>query len=176
MLDVAYLNDTFIQMIQCIILNLKTCDFLNILLFCQEPTGCVIQCSQSDLFIQTRHENIQSIIHSLVVIRFLVGNSSASEFYMPTFRNTLSVPSSYAGRSTYLRMKTEQTEFFETSAYKSHTPGNCSEGSIKHSERGESLESRTYFGYLFRFQLAIFRPKLGTFNEYILIKCTMSLY
>jgi len=29
---------------------------------------------------------------------FLLGNSPASEFYMPTFRNTLSVPSSYAGR------------------------------------------------------------------------------
>ena len=28
------------------------------------------------------------------VVCFLLGNSSASEFYMPTFRNTLSVPSS----------------------------------------------------------------------------------
>jgi len=30
----------------------------------------------------------------LYVVRFLLGNSPASEFYMPTFRNTLSVPSS----------------------------------------------------------------------------------
>ena len=30
----------------------------------------------------------------LNVVRFLLGNSPASEFYMPTFRNTLSVPSS----------------------------------------------------------------------------------
>ena len=30
------------------------------------------------------------------VIFFLLVNSSASEFYMPTFRNTLSVPSSWA--------------------------------------------------------------------------------
>jgi hypothetical protein len=29
-----------------------------------------------------------------VVVCFLLGNSPASEFYMPTFRNTLSVPSS----------------------------------------------------------------------------------
>jgi len=29
----------------------------------------------------------------LNVVLFLMGNSPASEFYMPTFRNTLSVPS-----------------------------------------------------------------------------------
>ena len=34
----------------------------------------------------------------LNVICFLLGNSPAAEFYMPTFRNTLSVPSSYADR------------------------------------------------------------------------------
>jgi hypothetical protein len=32
------------------------------------------------------------------VVCFLLGNSLESEFYIPTFRNTLSVPSSYAGR------------------------------------------------------------------------------
>jgi len=30
----------------------------------------------------------------LNVVCFLLGDSPASEFYMPTFRNTLSVPSS----------------------------------------------------------------------------------
>ena len=30
----------------------------------------------------------------LSVVCFLLGNSPASEFYMPTFRNTLSLPSS----------------------------------------------------------------------------------
>jgi len=34
----------------------------------------------------------------LNVVCFLLGNSPASELYMPTFRNTLSVLSSYAGR------------------------------------------------------------------------------
>jgi hypothetical protein len=34
----------------------------------------------------------------LNAVCFLLGNSPASEFYMPTFRNTLSVPSSQAGR------------------------------------------------------------------------------
>jgi hypothetical protein len=32
------------------------------------------------------------------VARFILGNSPASEVYIPTFRNTLSVPSSQAGR------------------------------------------------------------------------------
>jgi len=38
------------------------------------------------------------------VVCFLLGNSTASKVYMPTFRNTLSVPYSYAGRCrpTYL--------------------------------------------------------------------------
>ena len=37
---------------------------------------------------------ISNFCHVLYVACFLLGNSLASEFYMPTFRNTLSVPSS----------------------------------------------------------------------------------
>jgi len=37
-------------------------------------------------------------------ICFLLGNSPASEFYMPTFRNTLSVPFSQAGRCVYNKL------------------------------------------------------------------------
>jgi hypothetical protein len=53
----------------------------------------------------------------LYVVCFFLGNSPASEFYMPTFRNTLSVPSSKAGRCrmttfyTYLPIKIKQTVF-----------------------------------------------------------------
>jgi len=43
---------------------------------------------------------------------------------------------------TYPPMKMEQTECFETSAYKILTPGNYPEESIQHSEHGESLKSR----------------------------------
>jgi hypothetical protein len=53
---------------------------------------------------------------------------------MPTFWNTLFVPSSSAYE--------EGTECSETSAYKIQTPENCSEESIQHSEHGESLKSR----------------------------------
>jgi hypothetical protein len=44
------------------------------------------------------HFLISNFRHVLNVVCFLLGNSPASEFYVPTFRNTLSVPSSYAGR------------------------------------------------------------------------------
>ena len=68
--------------------------------------------------------------------KFLLGNSLASEFYMPTFRNTLSVPSSYPP------MKMKQTERSRMLAYKIRTPGNYPAESIQHSEHGESLKSR----------------------------------
>jgi len=41
---------------------------------------------------------ISNLRRVLYVVCFLLGNSPPSEFYMPTFRNTLSVPSSQAGR------------------------------------------------------------------------------
>jgi len=64
--------------------------------------------------------------------------ATASEFYIPTFRNTLSVPYSWASRCeewsihTYLPMKMEQTECSETSEYKIQTPGNYQEEITQH--------------------------------------------
>jgi len=58
------------------------------------------------------------MLYVLYVVCFLLGNSPASEFYMPTFRNALS-------------MKMEQTECSETSAYKIQTPGNYPEENIQ---------------------------------------------
>ena len=45
-------------------------------------------------------------------------------------------------------MKMEQTECSETLAYKIQTPENYPEGSIKHSEHGESLKSRMFLPLL----------------------------
>ena len=50
-------------------------------------------------------------------VYFFLGNSPASEFYMPTFRNTLF----HLHRRIGIKMK--QTECSETSAYKIQTPG-----------------------------------------------------
>jgi len=81
-----------------------------------------------------------------IVVCFLLGYSSASELYMLTFQNNLSVPSSKAG--TYRPMKMEQTESSEMSVYKIQTPGNYPEENIQHSEHGESLKSRKYLCFL----------------------------
>jgi len=76
---------------------------------------------------------------------FLLGNSPASEFYIPTFRNTLSLPASQAGGCRMTRFEKcsgiitqhfsnlvilhlpaheDGTDYSETSAYKIQTPGN----------------------------------------------------
>jgi len=61
------------------------------------------------------------------VVCFLLGNSPASEFYMPTFQNTLFHLHRQVG---------------ETSAYKIQMPGNYPDENIQHTEHGESLKSR----------------------------------
>jgi len=53
---------------------------------------------------------------------FILGDSPGSEFYVPTFRNTLSVPSSILNKK--LSVKIEQKERSETSEKKIQTPGN----------------------------------------------------
>jgi hypothetical protein len=57
---------------------------------------------------------------------------------MPTFRNILYVPSSYAP------MKMEHTECSETLAFELQTTGNNPEESIRHSKHGESLKLKRY--------------------------------
>jgi len=47
----------------------------------------------------------------LYVVRFLLGNSPASEFYMPTFQNTLSVPSSWTYRKFRCRGVTQKKTY-----------------------------------------------------------------
>jgi len=81
--------------------------------FCRSFSFYTFQDMASDLYITGRedvnwmkHEGeysgskthktflISNFRRILYVVCFLLGNSAASEFYMPTFRNTLSVPSS----------------------------------------------------------------------------------
>ena len=87
----------------------------------------------------------------LNVVCFLVDNFPASEFYKPTFRNT--VPSSRAGRyeeilHTYLPMKMEHTQCSETSAHKIQTLGNYPEESTQKvtsvSRRAKNCITHTY--------------------------------
>jgi hypothetical protein len=59
----------------------------------------------------------------LNVVCFLLGDSPASEVYVPTFRNT----------SIFPPIKIEQTECSETLAFKLQTPGNHPEESTQHA-------------------------------------------
>ena len=62
---------------------------------------------------------------------FLLGNSPASEFYMPKFRDTMFHLHRQVGAfCTYLPMKMEQCS--ETSEYKIQMLGNYTEESIQH--------------------------------------------
>ena len=65
------------------------------------------------------------------IVFFLPGDSPASEFYVLTFRNTLSVPSSKAVCTRPMKM--EQTKCSETSAHKIQAPRNQPKGRIKPS-------------------------------------------
>ena len=84
---------------------------------------------------------ISNFRRGLNIVCFLLGNSTASQFYMPTFRNTL-VCSIFIGRWIHLPMKMEQIECSKTWAYKIETPGNYPPKKILYSEHGEVLKSR----------------------------------
>jgi hypothetical protein len=62
-----------------------------------------------------------------IFLFFLLGDSPASEFYVPTFRNTLPVSSSYVVYAVCITYK-DGTENSETSALKIQTPGNHPKG------------------------------------------------
>jgi len=64
------------------------------------------------------------------VVFFPVDDSPSCEFYVPMFRNSLSV-------------NMEQTECSETSVNKIQMPGNHLKDRMQHSEQGENLKSRT---------------------------------
>jgi hypothetical protein len=49
---------------------------------------------KSGLCLSTDEVLLGFVVVDIFIVCFLLGNSPASEFYMPTFRNTLSVPSS----------------------------------------------------------------------------------
>jgi hypothetical protein len=82
------------------------------------------------------------------VVCFLLGNSPVSEFYIPTFRNTLFHLHRQVGISSIssinLLAYEDGTECSETSAYKIQTPGNYPEENI---QRESSLQELTLYGF-----------------------------
>jgi hypothetical protein len=65
---------------------------------------------------------ISNLCCVLNVVFFVVGDLLASEVYLATFQNIVSVPPSQT--STYLPMKMELTECSEMLVYKPYTPAN----------------------------------------------------
>jgi len=84
---------------------------------------------------------VNKVVHFVCL---LLGNFPTSEFYIPTFRNTLFNLRRQVGmkNSSYLPTYEDGTECSEKSAYTFQTPGNYLGESIQHSERGKSLKSR----------------------------------
>jgi hypothetical protein len=79
------------------------------------------------VFLLTHKKFLISNFHQILnVICFLLGDLPAYELYMSTFRNTLSVPSSYPP------MKMELTKCSKMFAYKHHMLVNHIEESIQH--------------------------------------------
>jgi hypothetical protein len=83
-------------------------------------------------------ESTDILKHPDIFVSFLLGDSWASELYMPTFQNALFHLRRRIGMHAEPPMKTERSE---TSAYINRTPGNYPEESTQHSEQGESLKS-----------------------------------
>jgi len=94
---------------------------------------CVnVYCHRVTTPLQLINVSYHNFCRVLNVMCFLLGKSPASEFYMPTFRNTLFRLHRRVGiLHTYPPMKMEQTEYSETSAYKIQTPGNYPEENIR---------------------------------------------
>ena len=81
------------------------------------------------------------------VVFFLLGDSTASVFYVSIFRNTF-VCSVFIGRvNKKLLVHTtyeDGTECFETSARKIQTKGNRPKERIQHSQHGERVKTNTH--------------------------------
>ena len=76
---------------------------------------------------------ISNYCRVLNIVCFLLGNSPASEFYMPNFGTLCLFHLHRDAGSTYLPMKMEQTECSEMWAQKVQTPGNYPVESIQHA-------------------------------------------
>jgi hypothetical protein len=92
------------------------------------------------------------------------GESPASEFYVPVFRNNLF---HFQKGCLFLftpPMKMEQTECSKTSVYKIQTPGNRPQKRIQDSEHGESFKSKmVHYSLQFMF-INMFRSEKTLFK------------
>jgi hypothetical protein len=95
--------------------------------------------------LMTRWYSLHCRLKIFIPVCFLLGNSPASEFYMPCFRTLcLFHLHRQVGTQVCTPAYEDGTECSETSAYKIQTLGNYPEESIQHSEHDKSLKSRNF--------------------------------
>jgi hypothetical protein len=108
-------------------------------------------------------------VECVILVCFLLGNSPASEFYMPCNRthsypvtllpigsgyfrakpSPVWIPQLFSNLVIHLLAYEDGTECSETSAYKIQTPCNYQEENIQHTGHGKSLKSRMCHTYCF---------------------------
>ena len=101
------------------------------------------------------------------------------EFYVPTFRNALSVPSSQASRWIIIHLLAYEggTEWSETSAYNIQTPGNYPEENIQLSRSTLYLHLVTQKSDAVRFTKALYyfcSLSQRKFSEWIVVYVTVA--
>jgi hypothetical protein len=84
---------------------------------------------------------ISNFCHVLIVVNFLLGDSTASEVYVPMFQTTLSHLHRQVGISSYLHAYEDGTEYYEM-AFKLQTPVNHPEESIQQGRNSYYLAVR----------------------------------
>ena len=84
--------------------------YLGICLVTEEKAGTPLRHGSGKVFLISNFRRVLNVLY------FLLDNSTAPEFYMPTFRNTLF--------HLHRPMKMEQTVCSKKSSYKIQTPGN----------------------------------------------------
>ena len=113
----------------------------------------------------------------LNAVCLLLGNSPVPEFYMPTFRNTLSHLHRQVGMKRHTNLPTKMGQCSETSAYKIQAPENYLEESIQ--QLTCDLGQVFWFSHIVRFLLlAVTSPNngLGCFFLHLTITFLLILF
>ena len=101
-----------------------------------------LTCTRENIYTTETHSLVYTdqSWNMLKVVLFLLGDSPASEFYVPTFRNT--VCPIFIGAPCLHHLWRWNKQSVSKRRHKIQTPGIHQKERIQHSKRGESLKSR----------------------------------
>ena len=133
-----------------------------------------LECFGQMYLMKAKNNNLNKIIlnfhHVLNVVCFLLGNSPVSEFYMPTFRNTLFHLHGRVG--IYPPVKMEQTVCSETLTYKIQTPRNYTEESIQQ----KLLSLPSWISIEVRYVLCLFTSRVSQSTKTLTFGLNQTIY